>query len=604
LSIVRRPSSSVSVIQIAPGSGTTGTSVTIYGTGFSPVPAQNTVTFNGTVAAVTSATATQIVATIPSGATTGPVAVTAPAGSATSAGDFIVTAAGQAPPTIAGFTPVLAAAGTPITITGTDFAPGAPGSTLRFNTSLSSASTGSSSTTLLASVPLGATSGRIRVSNGAGEAQSADDLFVPPPPIAVTDVVFTGRMSVGGSLAVPIPTANKVGLVVFDAGVGQRLNLKLQPGPAVAALIRRPGGTTFAHVSAPGVPGFTDVIVAPTTGTYTILVDPSGTGTGTTTLTLYGVPPDVTGSIPLTGANTGVTITTPGQNARLTFTAGPSQRVSLKAGGGPTGALRITGPNGAAMGTGSVAITPTFIEPVSITTAGLHAVEVDPSGGNVGSVTLNLYDVPPDIVGSIAPGGSPVALALTTPGQNGQLSFTGSSGQRISLRISASSPTGSVTILNPDQSVFKTASMGSLAQFVDASTLPQSGTFAIDVNPTSFNAGTVTLTLYDVPPDVSGTLTINASPTPVSLGTPGQNAQLTFAGSSGQAVTVRVAGNSMGLVTIKLLRPDGSQLTSATSLAGTFNLAQQTLSTTGTYTVVVDPSAANTGSLNLQVTNP
>jgi hypothetical protein len=60
----------------------------------------------------------------------------------------------------------------------------------------------------------------------------------------------------------------------------------------------------------------------------------------------------------------------------------------------------------------------------------------------------------------------------------------------------------------------------------------------------------------------------------------------------------------MGQVTVKLLRPDGTQLTSSTSSLGSFNLAQQTLPTTGTYTVVVDPAGKNTGSLNLSVTNP
>jgi hypothetical protein len=35
-----------------------------------------------------------------------------------------------------------------------------------------------------------------------------------------------------------------------------------------------------------------------------------------------------------------------------------------------------------------------------------------------------------------------------------------------------------------------------------------------------------------------------------------------------------------------------------------FNLATQTLPTTGTYTIVVDPPGATTGSINVSVTNP
>jgi hypothetical protein len=57
-------------------------------------------------------------------------------------------------------------------------------------------------------------------------------------------------------------------------------------------------------------------------------------------------------------------------------------------------------------------------------------------------------------------------------------------------------------------------------------------------------------------------------------------------------------------VTVVLKKPDGSQLTATTSGAGTFNLATQTLPTTGTYTVTVNPDQFNTGSLNLSVTSP
>jgi YD repeat-containing protein len=71
LSIVRRGSSDVSIIEFTPNSGPVGTLVTIYGTGFSATPNQNTLTFNGSSATVLSATATRLTATVPAGATTG-----------------------------------------------------------------------------------------------------------------------------------------------------------------------------------------------------------------------------------------------------------------------------------------------------------------------------------------------------------------------------------------------------------------------------------------------------------------------------------------------------------------------------------------------------
>ncbi len=73
-----------------PDSGMVGDTVTITGKNFSTTAANNTVTFNGTVAGVTSATATQLVVTVPEGATTGKITVTARGLTASSSSDFTV----------------------------------------------------------------------------------------------------------------------------------------------------------------------------------------------------------------------------------------------------------------------------------------------------------------------------------------------------------------------------------------------------------------------------------------------------------------------------------------------------------------------------------
>jgi cystathionine beta-lyase/cystathionine gamma-synthase len=66
----------------------------------------------------------------------------------------------------------------------------------------------------------------------------------------------------------------------------------------------------------------------------------------------------------------------------------------------------------------------------------------------------------------------------------------------------------------------------------------------------------------------------------------------------------RTPANTVSTVVVKLLKPDGTVLTSKTSSGSTFSLTTQTLPTTGTYTVVVDPTSANTGSLSLTISNP
>jgi len=91
LSISRQSSSQLSIIRFTPSSGPVNTTVTISGTAFSTTASQDTVKFNGTQAVVNPATATQLVVTVPSGATTGPITVTTPSGSVSSSTNFTVT---------------------------------------------------------------------------------------------------------------------------------------------------------------------------------------------------------------------------------------------------------------------------------------------------------------------------------------------------------------------------------------------------------------------------------------------------------------------------------------------------------------------------------
>jgi hypothetical protein len=71
-----------------PASGAAGTTVTITGQN---LPGATKVAFDGTPATIVSDTATQMITTVPSGAATGRITVTTPAGTATSTTSFTVT---------------------------------------------------------------------------------------------------------------------------------------------------------------------------------------------------------------------------------------------------------------------------------------------------------------------------------------------------------------------------------------------------------------------------------------------------------------------------------------------------------------------------------
>jgi pre-peptidase len=160
-----------------------------------------------------------------------------------------------------------------------------------------------------------------------------------------------------------------------------------------------------------------------------------------------------------------------------------------------------------------------------------------------------------------------------------------------------------LAILKPDLTSLATSSYCG-STLAGPAVLQTNGNYTLRLDPNGSATGTATVTLFAVPADVTGSLTVNAAATPVSLTGPGQIATFTFAGSAGQAVTVRVTNNSMGSTKVSLRRPDGTNLMYSTQSGANFNLATMTLATPGTYSVVVDPELANTGSLSVQVTSP
>ncbi len=99
--IRRNTSTTVKIISFTPDEGAIGTKVTILGDGFSATSSQNTVTFNGTQAAILEASATRLMVSVPQGATSGPISVTTPNGSAVTTESFhVVTGVVITPPVI------------------------------------------------------------------------------------------------------------------------------------------------------------------------------------------------------------------------------------------------------------------------------------------------------------------------------------------------------------------------------------------------------------------------------------------------------------------------------------------------------------------------
>ena len=132
--------------------------------------------------------------------------------------------------------------------------------------------------------------------------------------------------------------------------------------------------------------------------------------------------------------------------------------------------------------------------------------------------------------------------------------------------------------------------------------LPVAGTYTITVDPQGAATGSATLTLYDVPPDVTGSVTAGGGPQPISLGTPGQNARMTFAGHAGQAISLKLSSVTISIGYASILKPDGSALVSNAIFSTFDRTITATLPADGTYTIVIDPQGAATGGLSLTLT--
>src|SRR5438093_9064557 len=247
-----------------------------------------------------------------------------------------------------------------------------------------------------------------------------------------------------------------------------------------------------------------------------------------------------------------------------------------------------------------------FIDAATLPVTGTYTIVVDPQSSAVGATTLTLYDVPADVTASITPGGAALTLTTTIPGQNAKATFSGTAGRRVSLKVGPTCCSLKVSILKPDGTALVAATaITASGGFLDVKSLAVSGTYSIVVDPQGSVVGATTLTLYDVPADVTGSIVPGGAAVTMTLGTPGQNGKLTFTGIAGRGIALQLSAVTIGPSTtaslkLSIQKPDGTSLLAPT-LYGTSGAFIDTLKLPvgGTYSIVVDPQSSATGSATL-----
>src|SRR5690242_961964 len=199
--------------------------------------------------------------------------------------------------------------------------------------------------------------------------------------------------------------------------------------------------------------------------------------------------------------------------------------------------------------------------------------------------------------------GTPYTLTTTSAGEKANATFTGTAGQRVSLKAWGStmhSPT--LYIKKPDGTQLtapKTVGSGSF--WMEPITLPTSGTYTVVVTPPSPNTGSINLAMWDVPADFSDVIAPGGSNW-ISVGTPGQNGALSFSGTAGEKVSLVMTNQSPGTTyNVNLRAPDNSPVVPTVALTNSAFVEPVTLPTTGTYKITLNPPTDTTGTVQFDL---
>ncbi|ARL21137.1 hypothetical protein BOC47_00665 [Burkholderia pseudomallei] len=606
------PSGQLAIFAFMPTHGQSGTQVTIQGQGFDSNAANDTVNFNGAVATVLSASATQLVVAVPSGATTGLISVSAGNQTATSTTPFVVDDSGL-PPTITQVSPALVSVGNTVTVLGAHLDPAAGEAIVRMAGSPMTV-TSATDSQLQYVVPASATSGFVTVATPYGHATSSVPLIVLPSGLSAANVADSVYTDVGGSADIAIPASGKTGTLLFQGGVDDWISLQLKTinttANAINYAVYAPGNQLIQQgavsASAPSI-HLPQLTVA---GNYLVTFTPD---TAAATFTVGVERAAVLG----TGTPLTLAMAVQGQSKRLPFHGTAGQVMTLLASGtttvpvGQSLSYTIYDPRQQIIVTGSIATNGSISTPV-LSDSGVYQVIVSPGSGVTASTQIEL--VAGDMIVANWPishhGGYPV-------GKSAQIAFTANQGDNLELTLS------NVSFGSDDRFPMTVNVLDAHGTNIASGQCGQGGTCRFALwNLAQGSYSVVATPMYNfysiagfdavLQSDTVGpALSLNTAQTAtLALG---QVERFTFNGNAGDNLALNIANvstanGSQQPVTFAVYRPDTSPITTTNAYlttsftsSGTLNIPNLPIS--GTYTVIVSTSGvAATAQLTLTPT--
>jgi hypothetical protein len=592
----------LSVVGFSPEAGGFGDLVSVFGAGFAPESSQNDVQLGGLQAVVVSATPSMLTFLVPPGATTGRITVASGGSTSTSVADFAVVTEVH----VASFRPQIGSVGTVLTIAGYNFDPNAALDSLAIGQG-TGAVTSASSNYLLADVDPGATSGKLVVSTLLGTGESAEDFFLLPGSYAEWDIGFLGRVYPDSTTSVSIASPGRAGLLLFDGLQGQRLTLYLRavtlPG-ATQVVVYKPDGTSLfsqSGVSANGEFKFA-LPDLPSSGTYTAVVQPAASSTGSLDLQVV----EEAFGVLEAGTATSMTLVR-GQNGRLAFAASAGELLSLAFVGVATTPaasdvyVDLYAPDRARI-VSSLVRTPTSWQLPLMPQTGTYVLLVRPAG--TAGADLSLLMAQPNL-GTVLVDGPEVQFQNSSPGQTGRYQFLGNAGDEIGVGVSVLTTTpanASVTfkVLKPDGNTLYSFP-SSVPTSWQLPQLPTTGTYTLVIQP-SGTAMVTTTALLSGP--LTGTLEADGATVAYQTARIGQLGSYRIDGIAGQRLTLQVtAGQDLSnSISVSVNQPGGARVDSYSLTSNAdVKLDLKALPVTGAYTVSVVPYGTATGSVSLRL---
>src|SRR5207253_1426261 len=126
-------------------------------------------------------------------------------------------------------------------------------------------------------------------------------------------------------------------------------------------------------------------------------------------------------------------------------------------------------------------------------------------------------------------------------GESSDVTFAGVAGNRVYLKISGVSLNGGfevVGLVSPANVELNHSGAVTSVGNIDTTVLPTTGAYKIHID-TYGGPGPTTLTLYDVPPDFTSSMSFGGPSVTVTTTVPGQDGRVSFTGYVNQPIRLR-----------------------------------------------------------------